>query len=220
MIISSAHLFGKQITAGEVPGLNVVWFNSKNASPMQSFGNNSNPYIKRNTTGLYMATWVGRNSANYPEPAAGFIGCDATPVQFTDLPWALYVPLLDSNEQESDYAMRYRAEVSSENTISVYCECGFMSGGNFTPVYSVANGNVTRYSNDQSCTWYLFTGAGAMLGNRAGSTLITDVTYTGVIAAGVDSNGTRFVDVNGSAADLTKIRNEKGVHLPYDRLSN
>ena len=53
MIISSAYIFAKQIKSGEVPGLDVVWFNSKNASPMQSFGNNSNPFIRRETTGSY-----------------------------------------------------------------------------------------------------------------------------------------------------------------------
>lgn len=219
MQIEKAYLFGKTISAGEIPALNVVWFNSKTTSPMQSFGNNSNPYIKRNSTGSYPASWVKRDSSNYPEPSAGFIGCDATPVQFSDLPWSLLITMLDSNEQETNYAMRYRAEVPYENTINVYCEFGFVSGGDFTPVYSVASGSITRESTDQSCQWYLFTGAGAMLGNRAGSVTITDVSYIGVIASGVNQGGTRFVDVHGSAVDLTKIRNERGVHLPYDRLS-
>lgn len=219
MQIEKAYLFARQITEGEVPGLNVVWFNSKNASPMQSFGNNSNPYIKRETVGSYWTSFVKRNSSNYSEPAAGFIGCDATEIQLTDLPWELTIPLLDSNEQETDYVLRYSAVIPYSGTVTVYCEFGYMQNDQFVIVHADSSGSITRDGTDQSCKWYLFSGAGAFLGNRAGSTTITNVTYAGVIAAGVTSDNTRFVDVSGSSCDLTKVGNY-GVHLPYDRLSN
>lgn len=219
MTFSSAYLYAKQITAGEVPGLDVVWFNSKSACPMQSFGNNSNPFIRRNSYGSTPIEMVKRTSANYPEPAAGFIGCDATPIQFSDLPWELLVPMLDSSEQETNYYMRYRATQPSDYAVGVYCELIFMSGGSATIVTQNYAG-ISRYSDDRSCQFYLFTGAGAFFNNRAGSMLITDTTYIGVIAAGVASDEVRFVDVSGGVADLTKMRTERGIHLPYDRLSN
>ncbi|MBO6208526.1 MAG: hypothetical protein J6O73_16585 [Lachnospiraceae bacterium] len=219
MTFSSAYLFAKQITAGEVPGLDVVWFNSKSACPMQSFGNNSNPFIRRNSTGSVPIEMVSRRSENYPEPAAGFIGCDATPIQFSDVPWELYITMLDSNEQETNYQMRYRAVQPSDNSIGVYCELLFTSGGG-TSIVSQSYSGLNRYSDDQSCQFYLFTGAGAFFGNRAGSTLATGTTYIGVIAAGVNSSNTRFVDISGAVADLTKILSDRGIHLPYDRLSN
>lgn len=216
MTISSAYIFGKQLTANDAP-LDVVWFNSKTTSPMQSFGDNGNPYIKRNTTGGYWASFLKRDNSNYSEPAAGFIGCDATQVQLTDLPWELLITMLDSNEQETDYRMRYRAVNSYDNTITVYCEFGYMSQDHFSIIQD-STGFVSRDGTDQSLKFYLFAGAGAFLGNRAGNTLITDVTYTGVIAAGVNSGGTRFVDISGGACDLTKARNTYGVHLPPNRL--
>lgn len=219
MTFSSAYLYAKQITAGEVPGLNVVWFNSKNASPMQSFGNSSNPFIRRETTGSYWTSFVRRQSSNYSEPPADFIGCDATPMNMSDLPWELEIILVDSNGEDTDYRLRYKAEVTSSNTVTVSCVFGHMTDGVFSPVHADSSGSITRDGTDQSLQWYLFTGAGAFIGNRAGSTTITNVSYIGVIAAGVTSDSTRFVDISGSSCDLTKIATY-GVYLPQDRLSN
>lgn len=219
MIISSAYIFAKQIKSGEVPGLDVVWFNSKNASPMQSFGNNSNPFIRRETTGSYWTSFVRRQSSNYSEPPADFIGLDATPMNMSDLPWELEITLVDSNGEDTEYRLRYKAEVTSSNTVTVSCEFGHMTDGVFSPVHSDSPGAITRDGTDQSLQWYLFTGAGAFLGNRAGSTTITNVSYIGVIAAGKTSGGTRFVDVSGSSCDLTKIA-AYDAYLPQDRLSD
>lgn len=219
MTFSSAYLYAKQITAGEVPGLDVVWFNSKNTNPMQSFGDSSNPFIRRNTSGANWTSFLSRNSMNYSEPPADFIGCAATPMSLSDLPWELMITLVDSNGDDTDYRLRYRAYLQSGGTVSVVCEFGYMSNGEFVVVKADGEGSITRDGTDQSCQWYLFTGAGAFTGNRAKTTTITNVTYIGVIAAGVTSGGTRFVDIYGSPCDLTKIANY-GVYLPQDRLSN
>ena len=219
MTFSSAYLYAKQITAGEVPGLDVVWFNSKNANPMQSFGDSSNPFIRRNTSGSYWTSFLDRTSMNYSEPPADFIGCAATPMSLSDLPWELMITLVDSNGDDTDYRLRYRAYIPYDNTVTVDCEFGFMSNGEYSVVHADNVGSITRDGTDQSCQWYLFTGAGAFTGNRAKTTTITNVTYIGVIAAGVTSDSTRFVDIAGSPCDLTKIANY-GVYLPQDRLSN
>ena len=219
MIISSAHIFAKQIKSGEVPGLDVVWFNSKDASPMQSFGNNSNPFIRRYTSGYYWSDFVGRESMYYPEPPADFIGLDATPMNMSDLPWELEITLVDSNGEDTNRRLRYRAEAVSSINVAVYCEFGCMFNGAFNLIHSDYPGGVARYVTDQSLQWYLFTGAGAFLGDRAGSTIITNVSYIGVIAAGKTSDGTRFVDVDGSSCDLTKIA-AYDAYLPQDRLSD
>lgn len=219
MTFSSAYLYAKQITAGEVPGLNVVWFNSKNANPMQSFGDSSNPFIRRQTSGSSWTSFVGRNSYNYSEPPADFIGCAATPMSLSDLPWELMITLVDSNGDDTDYRLRYRAYIPYSDTVTVACEFGFMSNGEYSVVHADSVGSITRDGTDQSLQWYLFTGAGTFTGNRAKTTTITNVTYIGVIAAGVTSDSTRFVDIYGSPCDLTKIANY-GVYLPQDRLSN
>lgn len=219
MNISSAYIFAKQIKSGEVPGLDVVWFNSKDTSPMQSFGDSSNPFIRRATSGSSWTSFVGRNSYNYSEPPADFIGCAATPMSLSDLPWELMITLVDSNGDDTDYRLRYRAYIPYGNTVTVACEFGFMSNGEYSVVHADSVGSITRDGTDQSLQWYLFTGAGAFLGNRAGSTTITNVSYIGVIAAGKTSGGTRFVDVSGSSCDLTKIATYDA-YLPQDRLSD
>lgn len=219
MIISSAYIFAKQIKSGEAPGINVVWFNSKNADPMQSFGDSSNPFIRRNTSGSYWTSFVSRKSDNYSEPPADFIGCAATPISISDLPWELMITLVDSNGDDTDYRLRYRAYISSDETVSVACEFGHIINGEYTVVKAASIGSITRDGTDQSCQWYLFTGAGAFSGNRAMTNTITNVTYIGVIAAGVTSDSTRFVDIYGSSSDLTKIA-DYGAYLPQDRLSD
>lgn len=219
MIISSAYIFAKQIKSGAAPGLDVVWFNSKNVNPMQSFGDSSNPFIRRNTSGAYWTSFLSRNSMNYSEPPADFIGCSATPMSLSDLPWELMITLVDSNGDDTNYRLRYRAYIPYSNTVTVACEFGFIRNGEYGVVKADNVGSITRDGTDQSLQWYLFTGAGTFTGNRAKSTTITNVTYIGVIAAGVTSDSTRFVDISGSPCDLTKIANY-GVYLPQDRLSN
>jgi len=222
MIISSAHIFAKQIKSGEVPGLDVVWFNSKDASPMQSFGNNSNPFIRRYTSGSLWSNFVDRESMYYPEPPADFIGIDATPINMSDLPWELEITLVDRNGEDTHWRLRYRAAVGSSVGVGVSCEFGCMVDGTYSIVHRDSPGGITREATDQSLQWYLFTGAGAFLGDRAGSTTITNVSYIGVIAAGKTSDGTRFVDVDGSSCDLTKIAAwaSYDAYLPQDRLSD
>ena len=218
MIISSAYIFGKQLTSGDVP-LDVVWFKDQTTSPMQSFGNNSNPFIRRETVGSNWTSFARRESSNYSEPPAGVIGCDATRIDLSDLPFELMITLVDRNQQDTDYRLRYKAVIQYENTVTVSCEFGYMQNGNFQLVQADSVGSITRDGTDQSCTWYLFTGCGAFTGNRAGDTTITNVTYIGVIAAGTTSGGTRFVDISGSSSDLTKIATNYSVFLPQNRLN-
>ena len=110
MTFSSAYLYAKQITAGEVPGLDVVWFNSKNTNPMQSFGDSSNPFIRRNTSGANWTSFLSRNSMNYSEPPADFIGCAATPMSLSDLP--LMILLISASLSSNIFAISFALNTS------------------------------------------------------------------------------------------------------------
>lgn len=214
MTISSAYIFAKQIKAGTVP-LDVVWFNSRNASPMQNFGDNGNPYIDigSGATGIRFAK---RDNQWYPSPAAGFIGIQATAVPLNKLPWSLTIPLVDANEEETTYSIKYEAVATSDqwsNTITVHCR--FFDGD--TEISS-RWGSVDASVDDESVKFYLFTGAGAFLNNRAGSALIYNSTYIGCIVDKIVSSK-RYVDVAGAPFNLNDLTRYGGIKLPSNRLT-
>lgn len=214
MTISSAYIFAKQIKAGTVP-LDVVWFNSRNASPMQNFGDNGNPYIDigSGATGIRFAK---RDNQWYPSPAAGFIGIQATAVPLNKLPWSLTIPLVDANEEETTYSIKYEAVATSDqwsNTITVHCR--FFDGD--TEISS-RWGSVDASVDDESVKFYLFTGAGAFLNNRAGSALIYNTTYIGCIVDKIVSSK-RYVDVAGAPFNLDDLTRYGGIKLPSNRLT-
>lgn len=210
MQIEKAFIFGRQITGEEKP-FEVIWHNSRNASPMQAFPDGGSPCIAR-ATGATWINFVERNNQWYPETPEGFIGIEATPTPINKLPYTLEIPLLINGEQ-SDYLLKYRA-VNEGNTITVYCIFG---NGEHTIMTDY--GWVSKETNDQSCNFYLFMGAGAFLGNQMGSTLITDVTYIGAIAERVDYSGQRRVDIDGAGCDLIKVKNYQGAELPSEWLT-
>ncbi len=211
MIISSAYMFGRQITAGEEP-FEVIWHNSRNASPMQSFGDNGNAYINRPSSNPW-GSFVKRENRWYAEPPAGFIGIEATPTPINKLPYILTIPLL-SNGEKIGYWLRYRAE-SDDGEITVYCDFGYED----SIIHSGNYGSVTKAVDDQSCNYYTYAGAGAFLGNRAGNTIIYDVTYIGAIADRVNASGIRQVDISGSALDLLKVKSYGNSELPTEWLT-
>lgn len=214
MTISSAYIFAKQIKAGTVP-LDVVWFNSRNASPMQNFEDNGNPYIDIGG-GAIGIRFTKRNNQWYPSPAAGFIGIQATEVPLNKLPWSLTIPLVDANEDPTTYSIKYEAEATSDewsDTVTVYCR--FMDGD--TEISS-RWGSVDSMSTDESVKFYLFTGAGAFLNNRAGSALIYNTTYIGCIVDKIVSNK-RYVDVAGAPFNLNNLTLYGGIKLPSNRLT-
>ena len=214
MTISSAYIFAKQIKAGTVP-LDVVWFNSRNASPMQNFGDNGNPYIQiqSGSTGII---FMKRNNQNYPSPTAGFIGIQATEAPVNKLPWSLTIPLVDANEEETAYSIKYEAVATSDQwstTLTVHCR--FFDGD--TEISS-RWGSVDASVDDESVKFYLFTGAGAFLNNRAGSALIYDTTYIGCLVDKIVSSK-RYVDVAGAPFNLNDLTRYGGIKLPSNRLT-
>lgn len=214
MTISSAYIFAKQIKAGTVP-LDVVWFNSRNASPMQNFGDNGNPYIKIDS-GAVGIRFVKRNNSSYPSPAAGFIGIQATEAPLDKLPWSLTIPLVDANDDPTIYSIKYEAEATWDEwstTVTVFCR--FMEGD--TEITS-RWGSVDAMATDESVKFYLFTGAGAFLNNRAGSELIYNTTYIGCIVDKIVSDK-RYVDVAGAPFNLNDLSRYGGIKLPSNRLT-
>lgn len=214
MTISSAYIFAKQIKAGTVP-LDVVWFNSRNASPMQNFGDNGNPYIYIGS-GAIGIKLNERNNRWYPSPAAGFIGIQATEAPLNKLPWSLTIPLVDANDDPTIYSIKYDAEVTSDEwSTTVTVLCTFMEGD--TEISS-RWGSVDAMSTDESVKFYLFTGAGAFLNNRAGSTLIYNTTYIGCIVDKIVSSK-RYVNVAGAPFNLNDLTRCGGIKLPSNRLT-
>lgn len=207
MTISSAYIFGKQLTAGEAPP-RIVWFNSRNASPMQSFGDNGDPCIKNSGSSI---TFLGRNNQYFPEPAAGFIGIDATKVTVSDLPYTLDIPLV-KNGVEINWKLRVKAVFTGSgnpaNTLRV--DLSVYQNDPEDPAWH--QGDLLQNSSDDISLgeFYVFTGAGAFLGARDGSELTYNTAYIGVIVAGVDWQNKRYVNVGGATVDLNYMKTFTG----------
>lgn len=208
MQIEKAFIFGRQITAGEAP-FEVIWHNSRNASPMQVFSDGGSPVIVRGTE--YRINFAGRDNQWYSEPEVGFLGIQATKVKESQLPYSFEVPFL-LNGEDTGFRLSFHAEMqTSEYGKVLYTHCDSHSYNN--------HGYVSQEADDQSCEFYLFAGAGAFLGSRDGSALVYDTAYFGCIAQRVNSEGKRMVDINGGAQDLLYYKNVFGWELPTEWLT-
>lgn len=222
MIISSGHIFAKQITQGEppvppTPPTPDWWIDSRGVDPTHAIPNTvsygiNRPYVTGSGQSFDMNCNVTSNASTYDLGITGGeeVGVFRNTVNHD-------IPLYDSNNQLSSYKIRFSYGEymdSTEEEWMPYASIGLYNGDSYIPF--VGGSGYQETDTDAVKKVVVFAGADTFYNNNGGT---SHVIYGGFVLI-MDSSGSQhFVRCSGGAIDLDWLNTTYGVHLGSDWLS-